>query len=102
MKMLRWEGIWLLTPGGDEEFLEVVQILFCTFPNLLTGCGVQKRISLILFKYSYTSKYLHTLSPFKKNEIEIYYPHHLVPFLFHLAAHFGDIPYQHIQLYLIF
>lgn len=44
---------------GDQEFLEVVQMLSYNFPNLLIGYGVQKGISLILFKYSYTSKYLH-------------------------------------------
>ena len=49
----------VLTPGGNQEFLDVVQILFCNFPNLLASCGVQQRISLILFKFLYTNTYLH-------------------------------------------
>ena len=49
----------VLTPGGKQEFLDVVQILFCNFPNLLTSCGVQQRISLTLFKFLYTNTYLH-------------------------------------------
>lgn len=79
---LRWEGTWLLSPGGDQEFLEVVQILSCSFSSLLTSCGVQKRISLIFFIYSDTSKYLHIhCPPLKKwNGNILYSPFGTFPF----------------------
>lgn len=82
-----------------QEFLGVVQILSCDFPNLLPSCGVQKRISSILFKYSFSVKYLYIHFPPLNNQVGTYYAHHFVPFLFHLAVHFGDYPVPaHIAL----